>query len=67
MFTLISLQRGNLITSDENDLVGDGNVFTYEAHYNPGAEASASVMTQQDFTIQEGEPHHIQIEIFYDP
>jgi hypothetical protein len=24
-------------------------------------------LTEQDFTIQEGEPHHIHIEIFYDP
>ena len=66
VFDLVSMQKGHKVVSD-GDLVGDGNIFYYEAHFNPGADASTTVLTQQDFSVQEGLPHHLNIEIFYEP
>jgi hypothetical protein len=66
MFNLISMQKGQTFGKPE-DLVGDGTRFYYEAHFNPGAAASSTVLTYQDFSVQEGEPHHVHIEIFYEP
>ena len=42
-------------------------MFYHEAHYNPGAAASSAILADQDFSVQEGEPHHVHIEIFYEP
>lgn len=50
VFNLVSAQKGHRVTN-EGDLVGDGNMFYYEAHFNPGADASSTVLTTQDFTI----------------
>jgi len=50
VFDLVSMQKGHKVVSD-GDLVGDGNIFYYEAHFNPGADAGTTVLTQQDFSV----------------